>query len=1764
MLVQILSGPTTSTYAEVVAEHYYTDGDPDSSASASQLEDLLPALGGNPAPEPGGWPTGTAIGLAGLSIAPTAIRRIPPGFAARDPWEAIGVSSLERAQFIDPEWAHRQMTGTPIDRVVDLEQVEDELILLQFMYRLDVDASVAYGLRHQGAAEPRSFEDLALMSETTLGLLVNDLAQGRPVSGLYRHILTAAQAASTWRSDVVLERLAWGPDVETLRTVARRWGKKGMGLGRVKSRTSATHLRDVLRLMAAYTAVAEASAADDSTTFLAAYDQLYDDIHDWVGSSTSVRNVVQKVGGVLAELQMTDVEEVATSLGSTRPMALKAVTGADLVDSSLIQLAPEAKVHDANPDGIAPASSVFVESSSFGFPYVTLTTDRPKYMVMQQHVASTPFSLMTQADTNRIVEASPLSALAPVISELAGSLQMTSEAQARQPHADHITDVLSNHISYTPNASKAPDLTHVVTVDESFAVAYIANVLEPYLDEVDPPGFDVETFRDPSAFLNALPILMVRALPMAKAVATGTGWQVAAALYAGGNAEFPDDLHMLYDAFQVDSVSTTGTIVDGLDDLSGNELHMGSSSTKPTRPTTPLYPGPSGSVALPVLGSGKLRHYLPSSERYLGDCSFVVWCPAPERSNDRFVGGCLIGESGYGMLGIQIKYNKYGLIHGNSWAGLGATALDAPSPDGWLVAGVRRWVNGDGTIDYNVVVIGGADADSGANLLLGDAVETTTQPEHSRFNKFRGMRIGNRAGLVVGGAVLVDRRLPGDSFRELVVASARRLGEAQAQRVAEILEVNLGGYDLDREGENWPGPELPPAGMVEQAVYQSSRDLNKKADEYYIAGQWQQAKSVYSQVLDLHAQRRSLGNFYSRLDVVYRDMQQRAAAGSPPSLLEYTTASPETGTVAMMLYRPVGEVPEGLLYIPGLMDVPVARVDDGLLKAEILHAYAKKTAIDDELNFLGYPPDHVPNWSYDRLVEAAVALTEHVEGLQERGLRFLQESYREGQQLAAAEQVVEEANHARSAAAASLDEAKAEHAEADSAVRRAEKTKALRTTALIGVAAATITVTALTAGAGTVAVSGAVATSVSAGGSAVGGVQRVFNAVKAAKARRTTSAKALALRRAELDEAALEALHASELVTYLENTTLDAAAYVELGVTVERIARRLMTRAHQLAWLAERALVRESLTSRGEIQLRYSNRYIKLSRFYSASQLRFSLAQLSAVRVMENRSPRSLIKVTVPLSVVDPTALHQLQTSGEAAVRIGVGWFDRRFPGTYLRQIKTIQVDVFGSLSGEVSGTLSAVEGGWVRVPNTKAFRQREAQVDPYFAVDHVLDTVDDTPVSPFAVVPAVAAAGHLTFSSFDAVVDRAVYEVEAGTLRPMEHHGVDTLWLLELSPESQSRRGEVADVLLTFYFTAAHDGRLRQQQEAHWASVARTASVRAFSSWTEPEQLFDAQRDGQSGTSGRTAMFVLDVPESAQQGVGQLQDLAIRLHGLPAGVPIDVSYGSTHHWIRCWTDEGGICVSALQDVDLYVDAKNTVSATPGGELLYSGRSPEDAPLNALTAAGIAAGGPLGPVRIKLTADATSPDWLVKKRDDGTVDHASVPEVLFGKNGLVELGTTTPIERIRFYLEALSSGTKWELLGPFQLTGSIPTVLRTPLGVRVELGELVVDITTTAEAFTVDIWHADGVVQMAVDGQLVGGAPALAGVSVLRMQGTECRVSAVHVDESSGLAPLELSTQTVVLENADATLVTSDRPVLALESLTDVSSVITFSVVSSS
>jgi Tc toxin complex TcA C-terminal TcB-binding domain/F5/8 type C domain len=258
---------------------------------------------------------------------------------------------------------------------------------------------------------------------------------------------------------------------------------------------------------------------------------------------------------------------------------------------------------------------------------------------------------------------------------------------------------------------------------------------------------------------------------------------------------------------------------------------------------------------------------------------------------------------------------------------------------------------------------------------------------------------------------------------------------------------------------------------------------------------------------------------------------------------------------------------------------------------------------------------------------------------------------------------------------------------------------------------------------------------------------------------------------------------AIQVIDFLSTKFTNKELYDWMARMLRRYYRDHLNFATVTARMAQRALAFERQEPIAIVAPYYAER--EKRDLLAAEQLLTDVNKLDQHRLATEKRRKELTKL-ISLASVAPVELQHLRNQGWLECTTPLSWFDRDFPGHYLRLIKSVSLTIVGLIPpGEAIHATLANDG------------LSRAIVGPPFDETRLIQRL------PEAISVTTASNGTGLFE----------LRLDDPILLPFEGSGVETTWRLEL-PKGANRFDfdTLVDVLLTIRYTALEDQAYRQK----------------------------------------------------------------------------------------------------------------------------------------------------------------------------------------------------------------------------------------------------------------------------------------------------------------------------------------------------------------
>jgi len=257
-----------------------------------------------------------------------------------------------------------------------------------------------------------------------------------------------------------------------------------------------------------------------------------------------------------------------------------------------------------------------------------------------------------------------------------------------------------------------------------------------------------------------------------------------------------------------------------------------------------------------------------------------------------------------------------------------------------------------------------------------------------------------------------------------------------------------------------------------------------------------------------------------------------------------------------------------------------------------------------------------------------------------------------------------------------------------------------------------------------------------------------------------------------------------DLLAYYASRFLNRSFLVNLAEFSNRLMRRYLDLAGQMAWSAERALAFEQDREFGIVGFDYFPRTMR--GVTGADQLQLDLAELEAARI-QGLTQTIPVKHTISLARDYPIQLGQLKKTGLCRFATSETPLRLVHPGVYGYRVRNVTVAAaYADASPSPRGMLTNQGVSIVT---------RDKQ-----GAAHLLVRYPDA----------------LPLSEFRMRNDMWVFDLPDETLLPFEGSGIETVWKLMLSKVGNASSFEgLSDILITFDMRASYSALLENQHSA-------------------------------------------------------------------------------------------------------------------------------------------------------------------------------------------------------------------------------------------------------------------------------------------------------------------------------------------------------------
>jgi hypothetical protein len=354
---------------------------------------------------------------------------------------------------------------------------------------------------------------------------------------------------------------------------------------------------------------------------------------------------------------------------------------------------------------------------------------------------------------------------------------------------------------------------------------------------------------------------------------------------------------------------------------------------------------------------------------------------------------------------------------------------------------------------------------------------------------------------------------------------------------------------------------------------------------------------------------------------------------------------------------------------------------------------------------------------------------------------------------------------------------------------------------------------------------------------------------------------------------------AVEMLDYSRDRMLDEDLWFQLAAELRDLARRYLDMAIYAAFLMERAYDLEFDRRLNLIRLDYG--LGGTEGLLGGDYLKRDIAAFT-LDYLQNAQKKNPVRAIISLRDEFPAAFALFIEEGILLFRTDLEVFDRRFPGTYRRKLKKVELFVEGLVPMEgVVGTLlhQGISTEWRQVGGQWVKHTR--------------------------VLPADA----LVLSSYEFRRDVTVFRPSEEMLELFENLGPQGNWRLELPRSANNLDYEaISDIKLVLYFDAEVSDSLRAHVKTFYPNDGGR-SVILSSRFHFPDQYFRLDADKQMAFTLHESRFAYNYTDN------RLQGLVVRLVPKPSetvsGIAVTITRKSDGSAVNATTDADGRIQSA-------------------------------------------------------------------------------------------------------------------------------------------------------------------------------------------------------------------------------------------------------------
>jgi hypothetical protein len=310
-------------------------------------------------------------------------------------------------------------------------------------------------------------------------------------------------------------------------------------------------------------------------------------------------------------------------------------------------------------------------------------------------------------------------------------------------------------------------------------------------------------------------------------------------------------------------------------------------------------------------------------------------------------------------------------------------------------------------------------------------------------------------------------------------------------------------------------------------------------------------------------------------------------------------------------------------------------------------------------------------------------------------------------------------------------------------------------------------------------------------------------------------------------QAASTLAYAQSNLEFATAKTLNADFWFAIAKRTREFARRYLDAAIRVAYLAEQAF--EFMVGRRIDRIKFD--YASTQERLAADALLLDIDSIEAERILSYEQQERPIRHVISLRTRDFWAFERFKQSGSITFDTTVSEFDLAYPGTYMRRLVAVEVEVRALITPSgIRGILTKAGISWLRFDAAGGLAAG--------AVNVAGDWITETPTS-YKIAPVLQQDQSMIFSAFDVRRDAAILRGPGETemLRLFEGSGLGGTWQLTLQPcANEFNFDTITDVALILYFTSKYDPQLsvavdleRQKQIALGTFITEKTKGYAF-----------------------------------------------------------------------------------------------------------------------------------------------------------------------------------------------------------------------------------------------------------------------------------------------------------------------------------------------